>query len=190
MNPILIVVLGALGLLFLVLRKGGASLVPPDTGKQTRPRTPQPGDADFVGPMREAPTPGEPAFVGPVDVQTMINVISQEVGFDHPEVAFAIAQVESALNARAVNPSDPSYGLMGLQLPTARAYNPAVQRPEDLFDPENNIRAGVGFLLDLENKYADREGWEGIIQMYNLGETRYHAGLRSPQYLERVKARL
>lgn len=136
----------------------------------------------------------------PADLSNLIGQIALEEGYERPELARAIAAVESGWNPRAVNRDDSaplgvfdegdSVGLMQLKLRTARAYVPWVQKAADLFDPFTNIRTGVRFLRDLETKWLGVYGLDGVIEMYNLGETRYRAGERSADYLARVRRQL
>lgn len=75
-----------------------------------------------------------------------------------------IAQ-ESNWNPRAVNPNDPSYGLMQLTLPTAQQFSPGVQ-PETLTSyPDINIAIGTAFLRDLLVRFSDSDA----IAYYNAG---------------------
>lgn len=140
-----------------------------------------------------------PPFTGPPgarkeswtreDLITLIRQISEEEGFGpSAHVALAIAEIESGFNASAVNPQDPSFGIMQLQFSTARAYVPWITHADDLLSPHVNIRAGVRFLKDLSRKHLSQYGLDGVIQMYNLGETRFIAGARVPAYLVRVRS--
>lgn len=122
-------------------------------------------------------------------------------------------QEESSGNPDAVNPDDPSVGLMGISALIARAYggisfpsrNPD---PESwikplygydgthiLFDPETNAKIGTAFLADLKWKHeaefplTDAEtGW---VASYNEGEvadTIKH--IPDPKYIAAFNAHL
>lgn len=126
------------------------------------------------------------------DVRNLIREICGEEDYLNVPLALAIARVESSYRVDAINLSDrpPSVGVMQIKLPTARAYVPEVASQEQLQDPFLNIRAGVRFLQDLERKWIRTWGLDGVIQMYNLGETRFLRGERNPVYLGRVKSSL
>lgn len=94
-----------------------------------------------------------------------------------PEEILAIIWNESTGNAQATNPGDPSWGLMGVTFGIGQAYAD-IDVPTSLFDPETNIKAGSGFLAHLKNKYSgDFPDWTDA---YNVGETKFDKGVRSP----------
>jgi soluble lytic murein transglycosylase-like protein len=92
----------------------------------------------------------------------------------------SICQVESNLNPKAIGDDGASLGLMQIQKSTAKGYGATDQT--DLLDEENNLQFGCAFLADLIKKY----GLLMAIEIYNLGETKYLKGYRSPDYLNRV----
>ena len=150
-----------------------------------------------AGPGSPAPEPAGPPDPGPrpytrAELKEIIRDLAQELRYNRPELAIAVAEVESSLRADAVNRVDSpaSIGLMQLQLATARYYVAWIDREEQLMDPFTNIRAGIGFLKDLERKHYGNHKIAGVIQMYNLGETRFLAGKRSPDYLRKVLSKL
>jgi soluble lytic murein transglycosylase-like protein len=98
----------------------------------------------------------------------------------------AIIWNESTGNPQAVNPSDPSYGLMQVTIPIARFYGPfeSIYTSDAIAmlltsDPERNVQIGSAFLADLKRKYAashplslpdgsvNPNGW---VTAYNQGE--------------------
>ena len=96
----------------------------------------------------------------------------------------AIIKVESDFNPRAKNLKDPSYGLCQI--------NPALAKglgffPYEylLYDPAYNLEIACVFLSHLKRKYNN--DLDSIIQAYNLGETKFDKGYKSPDYLEKVK---
>lgn len=93
-----------------------------------------------------------------------------------PEEILAVIWNESTGNPKATNPGDPSWGLMGVTLLIGRFYA-GVTDPNQLFDPETNINAGSAFLSHLKQKYGDAPDWPDA---YNVGETKFDAGVRSP----------
>lgn len=128
----------------------------------------------------------------PEEVKTLIREICDEENFGNYQLAIAIAYVESRFRTDAINKKDrpPSVGIMQIKITTARPYVPSIVTQDDLFYPPYNVRAGVRFLNDLKNKWLSRYGWDGIIQMYNRGETRYLGGERNPDYLSKVSSYL
>jgi soluble lytic murein transglycosylase-like protein len=96
----------------------------------------------------------------------------------------AIIKVESNFNPQAKNLNDPSYGLCQI--------NPALAKglgffPDEylLYDPAYNLEVACVFLSHLKRKYNN--DLDSIIQAYNLGETKFDKGYKSPDYLEKVK---
>lgn len=185
---ILILLAAGAAALWYLRGAGGTRSAAPAASPDGSAATPQSsgGSSAPVGPP--APTPSWRQ----ADVIALIYQMAQELDYPRPELVRAIAGVESSLKPRSINRSDrpPSVGLMGLKVPTARYYVPWVETEEQLFDPFTNLRAGIMFLHDLERKWLETYQLEGVIQMYNLGETRFRAGERSPEYLAAVTARL
>ena len=98
-----------------------------------------------------------------------------------PLLVFAVIRHESNFNPNAVNPNDPSYGLMQITKAVTKDFG----KPDaNLFDPETNIEIGTWFLAYLVNKH----GLDIGVQMYNCWETGYlKNGVRVPNYLAKVK---
>jgi soluble lytic murein transglycosylase-like protein len=89
----------------------------------------------------------------------------------------AVIVVESGFNPRAVSKRG-AVGLMQLQPATARRYG-----VKDIYDPEQNIRAGTRYLSDLLTRFDSN--LELALAAYNAGEEaveRY--GRRIPPYAE------
>ena len=95
----------------------------------------------------------------------------------------AVIRNESGFNPEAVNPSDPSAGLMQTTPYMASQMLGYHVTLEDLKDPQTAITAGTKYLAYLANRYP----LDDAIQMYNLGETKFRKGLRAPVYLANVK---
>jgi len=107
----------------------------------------------------------------------------------------AVIQVESNYNPKAVNPADPSYGLMQILhrengWSTAEALLKQLGKsiPENLeemkeylFNPNNNIELGGFYIKTILNKY----GFDNI-DIYNIGETSYSRGYRNIDYKNKV----
>lgn len=101
-----------------------------------------------------------------------------------PRWIAAHAKVESSFNPDAINPSDPSFGLMQVVPLIAKAFGGwDGQRKSDLLNVDLNVRAGSKFLKHLIGRYGVLES---AIQAYNLGETKFDQGIRVPGYLGRV----
>lgn len=84
---------------------------------------------------------------------------------------------ESTGDPNASNPGDPSWGLMGVTMLIGQAYA-QVTDPSQLTDPETNVRAGAGYLSALKNEYSGQYAdWPDA---YNVGETKFNKGVRSP----------
>jgi soluble lytic murein transglycosylase-like protein len=101
----------------------------------------------------------------------------------------AIIKVESDFNPNAVNPSDPSYGLMQIMPILAEDFgyvrdwrNVTEAEIAMIRLPETNVQIGTRFLAKLLSKYP-----QGVtIQMYNVGEAGYNSGHRAAEYLSKV----
>lgn len=80
----------------------------------------------------------------------------------------------------AVNPNDPSYGLMQITLPIARAFG-GITVSQQLFDPDRNVSIGSAFLAHLKETYAEQfpETWQNG---YNQGEGNLTRGVPDPAY--------
>lgn len=92
----------------------------------------------------------------------------------------AIIDVESGFNPRAVSTKG-AVGLMQLMPTTAQQYG--VQRREDLFQPEVNLRAGIRHLKDLLLKHDNN--WPVVLAAYNAGEQAVtKRGKRIPAFRE------
>lgn len=103
----------------------------------------------------------------------------EEYGIDWKLIK-AVAIVESSENPASIGDAGKSFGLMQVQETVGRFYGVT---KDLLLLPKENIKAGAAFLRDMINKY----GIDGGIQAYNLGETKYRKGLKSPTYLSKVK---
>ena len=74
----------------------------------------------------------------------------------------AVIVIESGFNPYAVS-NKGAYGLMQLRVETARRYG-----VHNIFDPEQNISAGVHYLRDLLDRYGSN--MELALAAYNAGE--------------------
>lgn len=83
----------------------------------------------------------------------------------------AIIATESAWDPTAINPSDPSYGLMQVMPHAAGGAGPPGVTGEQLLDPASNIRAGAAYLWTLMERYG-RGSLSDVIAAYNAGRPR------------------
>jgi soluble lytic murein transglycosylase-like protein len=89
----------------------------------------------------------------------------------------AVIVVESGFNPRAVSKKG-AVGLMQLQPATARRYG-----VKDIYDPEQNIRAGAHYLSDLLHRFDSN--LELALAAYNAGEDAVERhGRHVPPYRE------
>jgi len=95
------------------------------------------------------------------DLQKLVREVSDEHGVD-PRLIDALVRVESSYDPGAVSHRG-AMGLMQLMPETARRL-----RIEDPFDPEQNIRAGVGEISRLMDRYAG--DLPLALAAYNAGE--------------------
>ncbi len=93
----------------------------------------------------------------------------------------AIIWSESSGLPGAVNPSDPSYGLMQITLPIAKFYG-GITVAQQLFDPDRNVSIGSAFLAHLKGTYAEHfpTTW---VAGYNEGEGNLTRGRPDPSYV-------
>jgi soluble lytic murein transglycosylase-like protein len=94
----------------------------------------------------------------------------------------AVIKIESAGNPDAVNPSDPSSGLMQTIPLITRAFGGVSGTNREMLEhsrnPSVSLRAGIGFLADLKRKYENRYPLGEWILAYNSGETNFNKGFR------------
>jgi soluble lytic murein transglycosylase-like protein len=120
------------------------------------------------GPIgRPLPSPRLMAHVGaPLlmsmasDYEPLIREHSRLQGV-RTDLVRAVIQVESAFNPRAVSPKG-AMGLMQLMPATAARFGVM-----DVFNPAENIRAGVGYLKQLLDRYQNNE--QLALAAYNAG---------------------
>lgn len=125
----------------------------------------------------------------PDSIDSIISENAKRYSVD-PALIKAIIRQESNFNPNAVNPSDPSYGLMQIMPILAEDYgvvrdyhNPTQAEIAMIKVPATNVRIGTWFLSKLLNEFTLDEA----IQMYNVGRAGYLSGRRAPDYLSKVK---
>lgn len=93
----------------------------------------------------------------------------------------AVIWNESTGNPNAVNPRDPSYGLMQITLPIAKYYG-GITVAQQLFDPARNISIGSAFLAHLKETYEEKYPTTWIAG-YNEGEGNLTRGVADQPYV-------
>ena len=91
---------------------------------------------------------------------TLIETAARSSGLE-PALVKAVLVAESGADPQAVSPRGAS-GLMQLMPATARQYG-----VRDIFDPEQNIRAGTQYLRDLKHRYGN--DLRLMLAAYNAG---------------------
>lgn len=124
-----------------------------------------PVDSRFQRIIRTEAQPGRPQTVGHLLRKSkayadLIDVAAHAAGIE-PDLVRAVLVVESGGDPAAVSPRG-ARGLMQLMPATARQYG-----VRDVFDPEQNIRAGSRYLRDLADRY--RNDLELTLAAYNAG---------------------
>ena len=96
----------------------------------------------------------------------LIKDVANRYGFDWRLIAAQIYQ-ESHFNPAAISYAG-AYGLMQLSRSTAESLG-----VDDMFDPEQNINAGVQHLRDLYDYFNEDDGWDRLLislAAYNIGQ--------------------
>ena len=124
-----------------------------------------PVDSRFQRVIRTEAQPARPQTVGHLLRRSkayadLIDVAAHAAGIE-PDLVRAVLVVESGGDPAAVSPRG-ARGLMQLMPATARQYG-----VRDVFDPEQNIRAGSRYLRDLTDRY--RNDLELTLAAYNAG---------------------
>jgi len=125
----------------------------------------------------------------PVNLLDMVRGAARAVGLA-PAYLLTVVYIESRGNPKAVNPSDPSYGIAQMVMPTACFYDQeGMVKDYDslLADPGLALRLAARFLADLEAKYAARFAFGEWVQAYNVGESKYNRGVRNWSYGGKVR---
>ena len=116
--------------------------------------------------------PVQPAVDPNQAIYDLIDRVSGEYGVD-PKLIRSMVKQESGFNPKAVSPAG-AQGLMQLMPPTAGEMG-----LKDPFDPEQNIRAGVGYY----KKMLDAQGGDQAraLAAYNFGPGNVAKGLEWPK---------
>src|SRR5262245_9440836 len=135
------------------------SNLPPD-GSQSPPKVTQP--VTVTRPVTARVTAAPILLTSGASYEPLILLHSVLQGIK-ADLVRAVIQVESAFNPRAVSPKG-AMGLMQLMPATAARFNVL-----DPFNPAENIRAGVRYLRELLDRYANNE--QLALAAYNAGPT-------------------
>ena len=103
-----------------------------------------------------------------------------------PALVYAVILTESSGNPEAVNPSDPSAGLMQCQAAIGRAYGHLVGTDYEVLEllklPDNCLTAGCGFILHISHIFSGKFPVAEWIQAYNVGIHGFSEGRRNGAY--------
>ena len=103
----------------------------------------------------------------PEVAQAYLWCICKDAGVDYYTV-LALIERESGYRYDCTGDSGRSKGLMQIQerWHTGRMEALGV---DDLYNPYSNMRVGVDFLKEIQNKYADSSGDACVLMVYNMG---------------------
>lgn len=114
--------------------------------------------------------------MAPPDVARVVDIVAPVAGLE-PRLLLAVISAESGFRAKAVSPKG-AQGLMQLMPATARRLGVS-----DPFDPEQNVRAGARYLVELLRMFDD--DLRLALAAYNAGENAVlRAGRAIPPYPE------
>lgn len=135
---------------------------------------------------------GSPYQQEPSTIEKIVQEAAKKWHLD-PALIKAHISVESSGDPEAVNPRDPSYGLMGITPILAQTYgyiwnyrSVSSHDIEVIKNPFNNVDIGSHFISYLHGKYD----FDTATQMYNCGEQGFKNGVRVPEYLAKIKKAL
>jgi soluble lytic murein transglycosylase-like protein len=104
-----------------------------------------------------------------------------------PNEVLSIIWEESTGDPNAVNPGDPSWGLMQTTMLIAKYYGGITEHLR-LFDPDLNVSIGSAFLADLKTKYQST--FPNWVTGYNQGEKNLLAGSKDQAYWDAFNSHL
>ncbi|MGB2815718.1 MAG: lytic transglycosylase domain-containing protein [Burkholderiaceae bacterium] len=114
--------------------------------------------------------------MAPPEVARLVDAVAPASGLE-PQLLLAVISAESGFRARAVSPKG-AQGLMQLMPATARRLGVS-----DPFDPEQNVRGGARYLVELLRLFND--DLRLALAAYNAGENAVlRAGRSIPPYPE------
>ena len=129
-----------------------------------------------------------PVTLDPTRKQVADYVRANAGGLD-PAFILGVVTHESSFNPRAflMDRNGGSYGLMQLDLPTARDRG-FTGTAEQLYDPATNLKLGIAQLVWISNYLAKlgRSSQQNIAAAYNEGVGNVAKGLPDPLYVQAV----
>ena len=144
-----------------------------------------------------AGTPTEASKGVVVDESTIERLIKAKASKWNvdPAMIKAFCKIESDFNPNAVNPKDPSYGIMqimpicGQDYGYVRNWRDVTQAEIDkLMDLETNLEIGTRHFANILSRYRLTYGLDACVQMYNVGVNGYiNLNRRNSVYLSRWK---
>lgn len=103
------------------------------------------------------------------DLQVYLWRICRGAGVDY-YMALALIERESGYRYGATGDSGNSKGLMQIQERWHKDRMRAVGAT-DLYNPYDNMRVGVNFLKEIQDRYLDNSGAHCVLMVYNMGAT-------------------
>jgi hypothetical protein len=103
----------------------------------------------------------------PEVAQVYLWCICKEAGVDY-YMALALIERESGYKYDATGDNGNSKGLMQIQEKWHKDRMKAVGA-NDLYNPYENMRVGVNFLKELQDRYLDNSGEHCVLMAYNMG---------------------
>ncbi|MBR1969582.1 MAG: lytic transglycosylase domain-containing protein [Clostridia bacterium] len=117
-------------------------------------------------------------IIFPDEYGTLIKKHSKEYGID-VYTAFALIKAESNFNPDVVSHAN-AKGLMQLTNETFLFCKSNTSLGNDIFNPENNIKAGMWYLSFLNNKF--NHNTENVLAAYNAGASNVIKWLKNENY--------
>jgi soluble lytic murein transglycosylase-like protein len=121
-------------------------------------------------------------------VEQIIRKVAEAYGED-AALMLAIAKTETNFNPRAINLSDPSYGLFQIQA-FWLTYFGFSKEPEQLYDPEFSANLAARILKYFRGRQNPQTGdyfqFPNEADIYNVGESLWREGRRNLAYRDKV----
>lgn len=117
-------------------------------------------------------------IIFPDEYASLIEKYSSEYQMD-PYTVFAIIKAESNFNPDAVSSAEAN-GIMQLTEETYLFCRSNINLNDDIFNPENNIKAGIWYLSFLNDKFDS--GVKNVLAAYNAGASNVKKWLENEKY--------
>jgi soluble lytic murein transglycosylase-like protein len=119
----------------------------------------------------------------PVYLGRLLSELCRQYRFD-PAFVLSLIEVESHFRAKVISPAG-AMGLMQLMPATGKKMADLLGmknfEPEQLLEPEINLRLGVGYLAYLRDRYSDRSPYYHVAA-YNIGPTKLDRLMKKPSF--------